>query len=234
MASLRIARRYATALLELAAEAGVHERIYEELQGVAAVLRASGELRAVLRNPVIRTERKRAILEELFAGRVSELLLQFLRLLVEKRREPLLPDIIVAYEELFFEHTNRLAVIARSAIPLDEELQERVIQILSERTGKQVLLRPEVRPELLGGLQIQDKEHDYAHRIVETGCSHRHRARSARRLLGMEPILAGDDEDAELERGSPPHRQARHQQTTMELLQPRARGAARPTTGRRD
>jgi F-type H+-transporting ATPase subunit delta len=155
MASLRIARRYATALLELAAEAGVHERIYEELQGVAAVLRASGELRAVLRNPVIRTERKRAILEELFAGRVSELLLQFLRLLVEKRREPLLPDIIVAYEELFFEHTNRLAVIARSAIPLDEELQERVTQILSERTGKQVLLRPEVRPELLGGLQIQ-------------------------------------------------------------------------------
>jgi len=155
MASLRIARRYATALLELAAEAGVHEPIYEELQHVAAVLRASGELRAVLRNPVIRTERKRAILEELFAGRVSELLLQFLRLLVEKRREPLLPDIITAYEELFFEHTNRLAVIARSAIPLDEELQERIIQILSERTGKQVLLRPEVRPELLGGLQIQ-------------------------------------------------------------------------------
>ncbi len=155
MALLRIARRYATALLELAAEAGAHERIYEELQDVAAVLRSSGELRAVLRNPVIRTERKRAILEELFAGRVSELLLQFLRLLVEKRREPLLPDIIAAYEELFFEYTNRLAVIARSAIPLDEELQERLIQTLSERTGKQVLLRPEVRPELLGGIQIQ-------------------------------------------------------------------------------
>ncbi len=155
MALLRIARRYATALLELAAEAGAHERIYEELQDVATVLRSSGELRAVLRNPVIRTERKRAILEELFAGRVSELLLQFLRLLVEKRREPLLPDIIAAYEELFFEYTNRLAVIARSAIPLDEELQERLIQTLSERTGKQVLLRPEVRPELLGGIQIQ-------------------------------------------------------------------------------
>jgi F-type H+-transporting ATPase subunit delta len=155
MSPLRIARRYATALLKLAQERGEHDRIYDELCWLRTVLRSSAELRAFLRNPIIREERKQAIVRELFSTRVSPLLLQFLHLLVDKRREALLPDIITAYEELYFQYTDRLAVTVRSAVPLEPELQERLVTILHERTGKTIVPTFLTVPELLGGVQLQ-------------------------------------------------------------------------------
>lgn len=155
MSPLRIARRYATALLKMAQEQGEHDRIYDELQQLRAVIQSSSELRAFLRNPIIRSERKRAVLDELFRSRVHPLLLHFLFLLVDKRREALLLDIITAYEELYFQYTDRLAVTVRSAIPLPEDLQERLITALHERTGKTIVPHFQVRPELLGGVQLQ-------------------------------------------------------------------------------
>lgn len=155
MSPLRIARRYAAALLKLAQENGQHDEITAELQGLRTTLQSSAELRALLRNPIIRSERKRALLEALFHPRVSPLLFQFLQLVVDKRREALLPDIITAYEELYFQYTDRLAVTIRSAVPLDDDLRERIVALLHERTGKTIVPRFEVRPSLLGGAQLQ-------------------------------------------------------------------------------
>jgi F-type H+-transporting ATPase subunit delta len=155
MSPLRIARRYATALLKLAQEQQQHTTVYEELCWLRSLVQSSPELRAFLRNPVIRGERKRAIFHELFHGRVSPLLLQFLFLLVEKRREALLPTIITAYEELYFQYTDRLAVTVRSAVPLEEQLRERLLQALHERTGKTIVPTFDVEPDLLGGVQLQ-------------------------------------------------------------------------------
>ncbi|MCS6965604.1 MAG: F0F1 ATP synthase subunit delta, partial [Candidatus Kapabacteria bacterium] len=65
MSPSRIARRYATALLKLAQESGEHERVYEELCWLRTVVRRSSELRAFLRNPILRGERKQGLVEEL-------------------------------------------------------------------------------------------------------------------------------------------------------------------------
>ncbi|MCS7176797.1 MAG: ATP synthase F1 subunit delta [Candidatus Kapabacteria bacterium] len=155
MSPLRIARRYATALLRLAQEGSLHAQVYEELCWLRDLLRRSSELRAFLRNPVIRAERKRAVVTELFAGRLTPLLLQFLLLLVDKRREALLPEIITAYEELYFQYTDRLAVTVRSAIPLETPLQNRLVEALQERTGKTIVPIFAVDPTLIGGVQLQ-------------------------------------------------------------------------------
>ncbi|MCS6966863.1 MAG: ATP synthase F1 subunit delta, partial [Candidatus Kapabacteria bacterium] len=128
---------------------------YEELCWLRTVMRRSSELRAFLRNPILRGERKQGIVEELFRSRLSPLLLQFLLLLVDKRREPLLADIIAAYEELYYQYTDRLAVIVRSATPLDAELQERLLTALQERTGKTIVPTFVVVPDILGGIQLQ-------------------------------------------------------------------------------
>ncbi|GBD06945.1 ATP synthase subunit delta, sodium ion specific [bacterium HR21] len=155
MSPLRIARRYATALLKLAQESQEHERIYEELCWLRRIVQSSSELRAFLRNPIIRSEQKRAVIRELLAPHVSPLLVQFLMLLIEKRREALLPDIIAAYEELYYQYTDRLAVLIRSAVPLEEELQARLVAALHERTGKTIVPSFAVDPTLLGGVQLQ-------------------------------------------------------------------------------
>lgn len=155
MSPLRIARRYATALLKLAQESQEHERLYKELCWLRRTVQSSSELRAFLRNPIIRSEQKRAIIRELFAERVSPLLLQFLLLLVEKRREALLPEIITAYEELYYQYTDRLAVLVRSAVPLDAELQDQLVAALHERTGKTIVPSFTVDATLLGGVQLQ-------------------------------------------------------------------------------
>ncbi len=155
MSPLRIARRYAAALLQLAQEKGQHDTIAAELHELRTILQSSSELRAFLRNPVIRSERKRAILDELFRQRFSPLLCQFVQLLVDKRREGLLPEIITAYEELYFQYTDRLAVTIRSAVPLAADLRERIVTLLHEQTGKNIVPHFTVCPELLGGVQLQ-------------------------------------------------------------------------------
>ena len=155
MSPLRIARRYATALLRLAQETGEHEQIYQELSWLRRILESSSELRAFLRNPIIRSEQKHAVIHQLFAERVSPLVLQFLLLLVSKRREALLPEIITAYEELYYQYTDRLPVTVRSAVPLEAALQEQLVAALQERTGKTIVPSFVVEPTLLGGIQLQ-------------------------------------------------------------------------------
>ncbi len=156
MRSLTLAKRYARALLDVAKERGIVDRVEQELHAVAATWSAAPELRALVRHPGLDRARKRAAIENAFRGRVCDLLARFLDLLVEKDRFDAIEDIARLYDDLSDEWQG----IARAHVTVYAELTDAQRRALIERLQKftdrpKVMLRETVDPDILGGIVVR-------------------------------------------------------------------------------
>lgn len=148
-----VARVYAEALLHIARARGDADAIGVELAEVAALL-GGPDLRTFLATPALVPEVKKRALEEALRGRVQPLLVDFLCLLVDKRRLGALADIAAAYRMLADQAAGRRRVQAESAVGLPEDLRGRLAALLTERLQRECILETAERPELLGGLVL--------------------------------------------------------------------------------
>ena len=147
-----LAKRYAKALLEAAAEAGVLEQVAADLE-VLGPLFAGKEVAAFFANPAAPRARKEAALtaatERASASQIS---VSLLRLLLARQRVGLLPDIARLFRDLVDERTGRIRGEVTAAVPLPAASLEALAARLSAVTGRQVRLAPRVDPTVLGGL----------------------------------------------------------------------------------
>lgn len=148
-----IARRYAKALIQLAAEEGTVEKYYDELSGFESVLAAHRELAALLSSPAYAIETKRAILRETVDMlAVSKTVANFLFLLLDKNRLGQLASIIDGYRGFADELSGLLRSKVTSALPLENAQVAEIKAALEKTTGKTVLLEVEHDPSLIGGV----------------------------------------------------------------------------------
>lgn len=149
-----LARRYAQALYGLAQmEKKVDDRL-KELVKTRELLAHQPRLNQALQSPTVPGQVKKAILRRILEKSVSPLVLHFFFVLVDKSREVYVPPIVEAYKELIREARGEVECTIRSSEELPKGTQAKLIETLSQRTGKKVELKLEVDPELLGGLQI--------------------------------------------------------------------------------
>ena len=100
MLSNQLAVKYAQALYELAAERDMLGRVQQELEVVAETLRQHGDLGTLIYHPRVLPQAKKDTLRKIFADEVQSFVLNFLLLLVDKRRETALPGILQDYTKL--------------------------------------------------------------------------------------------------------------------------------------
>jgi len=155
MSDLSIARRYARALSERAAELDRTERLDDDVAVIAGGLESSRELVSFFASPVISRSKKIDVVRALFSERVDEVTLQFLEMLVHKRREHLFPDVVRAYRQLRDDEMGRMTVSARVAKPLGDEETEALLNALAKMTGKDIRLETVVDENLLGGIVVR-------------------------------------------------------------------------------
>ncbi|MDX9719787.1 MAG: ATP synthase F1 subunit delta [Myxococcota bacterium] len=151
-----VAQRYATALLDIAAELQKIDSIGKELSDFCGLFRGSLELSTVLANPALpMSERKRA--QDALLARLGyhPMLSNFLRLLVDRGRIRLLPRIDEAYRRACDRRAGRVRGVLRSAAPLSAQHFERLSKALSRRLGREVILEQRLDPELLAGFHVQ-------------------------------------------------------------------------------
>jgi F-type H+-transporting ATPase subunit delta len=148
------ARRYARALLDVAAAKGQAERLRLELRELADLLSVEPQLSRALLHPGLGVERRQRLVRALFAERGSELLNRLLDLLAERDRLALLPELADAYARAYNEHAGVLTAEALSALPLDEAQTGTLRAALKSATGREVELRARVDPALLGGVVV--------------------------------------------------------------------------------
>lgn len=157
-----VARRYALALYQEAQEKGVADRIDEDMDALRETLAGSAELVSLFRSPIVPRPKKEAVLGRIFEGKVHDLTMRFIRLLVEKEREELLPVVVAAYATLKDERLGIVEAHVRSAKPLGFDEAEALRKALESRSGKKVRMKMDVEPSLVGGLvvRIGDKVFD--------------------------------------------------------------------------
>jgi F-type H+-transporting ATPase subunit delta len=151
-----LAKRYARAILDVAKERGELDRVEQELHAVAELWSALPELRAILRHPTISRERKRRAVEEAFRGRVTDLVLRFLIVLIEKGRFGAIEEIARIYDELTDEYQGIARVSVTAWAPLEEAERAALVAKLQKFTDRpKIVLRETVDPEILGGLVVR-------------------------------------------------------------------------------
>ncbi len=155
MSEILVAKRYAQALFDGAVQGGETAAVDADILLIDESLAGSAELVRFFRSPVVSRERKAKTLKALFGERVSARTMDFIQLLVGKRREGIFPEIIQAYRKLRDDQQGVAAAHARSAKPLGEVEKEGLKTALERLTGKKVRLDVSVDPSLIGGVVVK-------------------------------------------------------------------------------
>lgn len=158
-----VAYRYARSLMSLAKEKGMVESIHDDMQMVANTCFGSHELMVLLKSPVIKGDKKAAVLGKLFGGRIGEIVTRFMGILVRKGRESMLPMIAAAYNELYKQELGIVTTEIVSAVALTDEAREKVRAFaLEKHPGKTIQFVEKVDQNLIGGviIRIGDEQYD--------------------------------------------------------------------------
>ena len=152
----RLAARYAKAILDLAVEKGQLETVYKDMVFLRSICRSSRDLVNLLNSPIIKSDKKRQILEAITAGRISPLTAAFNALIVSKEREAYLPEIAAAFEEQYKVNKGIQTVKLTTAVPVSEDLKKAILdKVKQDRQMLQIDLETAVREELIGGFVLE-------------------------------------------------------------------------------
>ncbi|HLG32376.1 MAG TPA: ATP synthase F1 subunit delta [Ignavibacteriaceae bacterium] len=160
--NFKISHRYAVSLLESVIEKKKTEKVILDIQLIVNTLQSSNELQVALQSPVIKTEIKEKIIVELFKSKIDNDSLEFIKFVIEKRREDFLLSIALRFLELYDEHIGVANVEIKTAFEFTkdqkESLQKRIEQILK----KKARLNYKLDTDLIGGFvaQVGDTRYD--------------------------------------------------------------------------
>jgi F-type H+-transporting ATPase subunit delta len=149
-----IAEVYARALFEAAKEDSVLDRVHEELGQFADALDEDRNLQVFLFSPYFSSEEKKQGVRRIVTD-ADERLLNFLELLAERHRMPVLFRIRRIFDDLWAEENKLLSVTVTSATELDQSLVDDIGKRIEEQTGRRVELSSSVDPDVLGGLRVR-------------------------------------------------------------------------------
>ena len=150
-----VSKTYSEAIFDVAVEEGRLDDIQREFEFVTQTLIEYPEFNEIIRTPKIGVSEKKIVILETFENHISQTLLNFLKIIIDKKRGTDILDIKKDFDRRVDDHKNVVKAKVESVIPLTEEQLELLRDSLNKMTGKQVLLSTQINPELLGGISIQ-------------------------------------------------------------------------------
>lgn len=163
MAIATVAGRYAKSLLDLAKEQGIADTMYTDMKFVKQTLAQNRQLALILKNPIVRAEKKNTVMKAVFASRLNKLTMSFFQIIANKNREAIIDAVaeqfVIQYESM--KGVERATII--TTMPLTDTLREQFRAIVMKNTnGKSVELDEKIDPKLIGGyiLRVGDQQID--------------------------------------------------------------------------
>ncbi|WMJ72511.1 ATP synthase F1 subunit delta [Cytophagaceae bacterium ABcell3] len=158
----RVASRYAKSLIDFAIEKGILEEVKKDMAFFGDLCEKNHELVRVLKNPIIKSDKKKQILHILLKGRVNDVTLKFFDIVSGKGREKFL---FHTSKEFLSQYRNYKGIVKAqvvSAYPITEDQRKSFVKIVSDITGKKVELSEVINENIIGGfnLTIGDRQID--------------------------------------------------------------------------
>lgn len=157
----KIAVRYAKAFFEVAREKQLLDVAKADMEKVAVLCRQSN-IKLLLESPVVKTSRKKAILQQIFQSSLNELSIKFLVMLAHNKREVYLPDIARDFIQQYHDDKGIKAAKVVTATTLDDKTQARLEEAIADLFKTELELTTETNPQIKGGfiLRVGDQQID--------------------------------------------------------------------------
>jgi F-type H+-transporting ATPase subunit delta len=149
-----IASVYARSLFEVAQEHDKLDKIRDELGEFADAMHESRELQVFLFSPYFSTKEKIEGLDKAVSG-ADETTVNFLKLLIEKHRMPVIFRLRAEFDRLWEEENRLLPVQVTSAVELPKSTVKQIGDRIAEQTDRKVELSSTVDPDILGGIIVR-------------------------------------------------------------------------------
>ncbi len=150
-----IAHRYASAFYQEAKAANAIPDADADMKALGQSFADSAELRQFFASPVINRDQKEKIIKKIFSGKVGDLTLKLLLLLIRKGRGGVAESVASAYTGIRDEVEGRVEATAKSAIDLSAEEKSSLESVLQNLTGKKIRLNTEIDTSLIGGVVVR-------------------------------------------------------------------------------
>lgn len=150
-----IASRYASALFDAGKDLDKVSEFYEELKLLREVFKEEEKLIQILSHPKISKNEKKDLIKNIFQNQVSQELINFLYILIDKKREKNILEIIKVYEDLYYDYEGVLRVMATTASLMKEDSKNRLSKVLEEKLNKKILIKNKVEEDIIGGVKLE-------------------------------------------------------------------------------
>lgn len=142
------AKNYADALMQI-------KDVGKDLETVCEIFKQSSDLAAVLENPAIPEDVKYSIIDNIFGGQVDVKIINFLKILVNKKRIQEFGVIAAAYDAQLDEKNNIKRVEIVSAVELNQDTKQRITDKLAQRLQKTIVPQWQINTNIIGGLVVK-------------------------------------------------------------------------------
>ena len=146
---------YGQSLYELAASENQSERILSEMETVKNIFSENPDYITLLNEPSIPKRERLSLLDEAFGNALSQYLLNFIKILVERGLIRSFPACFKRYRESYNAAHGIADGLVISAVPLDEKRLSALTEKMHSLTGKKVFLKQKVDKSVLGGIRIE-------------------------------------------------------------------------------
>ncbi len=150
-----VSKNYAKALMEVAEESLAYDVYKNQLNDICDVLNSSQDLRIVLANTSVSSSKKIEILDSVFANKIEDKLLNFLKILITKNRFNELESISAAYNEMLDKRSNKKTVEVYSPIALNFENKSNVLFKLEHKLNCEIIPIWKIDESLIAGLAFK-------------------------------------------------------------------------------
>ncbi len=145
---------YAQALLEIAAEDGSAEEMNSELTALSEIFSANPALIDVLNAPTVTDAEKNKLIESVFKGRISEIMLNFLCVLTRKNRCGYLNGIAELFKKGYYDMAGIAEVTVTTVSRLKDDARRKLTAKLEKMYGKKIVLREKTDASIIGGMIV--------------------------------------------------------------------------------
>jgi F-type H+-transporting ATPase subunit delta len=162
MEGTRVAARYAKSFIDLTMEQGLLEQAYADMKLVAEVAAENPALISLLKSPIIKTDKKQAVLKEIFGSKINKVTSAYLQLITGRRRETYLPQVAEEFINQYKEKKKILTAVIITANGIDDNIRQRVMELVKDSGNTEVVLKEKINKAIIGGfiLRVGDKQVD--------------------------------------------------------------------------
>ena len=171
---------YAASLFSLSEDENLCDIFMEQLSSIDAIIKENREYTILLNSPTLSLEQRTSLIDEAFSS-AHEYVINFLKLLCEKKCMHIFSDCVKEYKKLYNKKNNIENVTAITAVALSDELRKKLISKLQKDYGKTIQLQEKVDKSILGGIILRTEN-------SQTDASVRTRLEAIKAQLSSEQI----------------------------------------------